>query len=271
MGGGGGVAYDQPFNHFPSQTGGEKMRRTKSASATSKSYRKRDMLKSRSPPARQPSPLVTDTQQPVYQVIQQPRSPQEPASSKPVYHVLQQPSPQPVYQVLQQPGSPQEPAPPPSSEPVYHVLQQSGSPQHVVSSQAPPTYEVLQQPGSPMESAPYKPPPVYNVLQPDHSSFSPSAFQHEEFKLLSQSGNNASRARGKGALSRNAMNSSQPQLHNHRAVSTTTLHQKHRIIDTEVAVPPSPMSHQGFRSMTSELSNQRCETAPADYTTESLV
>ena len=112
------------------------MRRTKSASSTSRGARKRDVLKSRSPPARQPSPLVTDTQQ------------------------------QPVYNVLQQPGSPGEGEG--GQEPVYHILQQEASPRQLISPQ-PPVYQVLQHPHSPSPPPPSsstsKQPPVYQVLE----------------------------------------------------------------------------------------------------------
>ena len=159
------ASYDEPISHSQ-PTGGEKMRRTKSASSTSKSPRKRDMLKNGSPPARQPSPLVTDSQQPVYNVLQ-PGSPQEP------------PSP-PIYQVLQQTGSPQSsPVLQKTPSPVYHVLQQTGSPvpSPVLQKTPSPVYHVLQQTGSPVPSPVLQktPSPVYQVLQQTGSSQSSPA------------------------------------------------------------------------------------------------
>jgi hypothetical protein len=75
---------------------------------------------------------------------------------------------------------------------------------------------------------------VYQVL--DKTTISPSAFQQEEFKLISDAGKNACKVRG---LSRNA--TSQPQLH--RSVTAPPLVQKHHIImETDEGVPPSPSS-----------------------------
>lgn len=245
------------------------MRRTKSASSTSKSSRKRDMLKNRSPPARQPSPLVTDSQQPLYHVLQ-PGSPQEPPSP-PIYHVLQQTgspqtspvlqkTPSPVYHVLQQTGSPQpSPVPRQTPSPVYHALNSPkelrpptyrplGSPKELRDPD--PVYHILQHPDSPQPlPSQGKQQPVYHILHDPHT-----AFQHEECTPLSKS--------GKGAMPKPSSN--QP------LGGTGGAHYKH-CLNTEA--PGTPTSSHTFRSIASEIQPQRCDTAPASYpnTVESLV
>lgn len=248
---GGRTAYDHTHDHthFPQAAGGEKMRRTKSASTTAKPHKKRDNLKSRSPPARQPSPLVTDSQQPVYQVLQHPTSPQEP---------------EPIYHTLQQPGSPQQPPSP--LPPISPQLSPSPGPPQL------PAYEVLQVP--PLSSStgpvPYRQPPVYQVLQqPDNSSL--SAFQGEAFQPIH---GQSSRQRGKGLSENNAINSSQPHFQPVRAA--TPHHEKHCILDTQspAGVPPSSSKGAPPQGITSKVKMQRCGTVPTGYihnTTESLV
>lgn len=152
--------------------GYEKMRRTKSASSTSsKNVRRRDALKSKSPPARQPSPLAVEAQQPTYQVLEQGGSSPQPPRQ-------QSGSPQPP---RQQSGSPQPPL-----QPTYQVLEQPprqwrGSPQppqqHSGSQQ--PTYQVLEQPPQQCHASPQPPQqqnrnpqpprqPTYQVLEQSH-------------------------------------------------------------------------------------------------------
>ena len=76
--------YDQPIkNQQTHHSGYDKMRRTKSASSPSRNMRTREVHRNRSPPVRQPSPLVTDSNQPVYQVLQRPGSSSPSFSSHP--------------------------------------------------------------------------------------------------------------------------------------------------------------------------------------------
>lgn len=221
-------------NTLPAMTGVEKMRRTKSASSTTKNPRRKDMLKSKSPPARQPSPLVTDSQQPVYHVLQQPGSP----------------------------ISPQEPVPS-AQEPVYHILQQPGSPNQLVSP-SPPVYEVLHTPSPPPTTTTSQQQPVYQVLeQPSHTPQPRPAFQHEEFKPVSLSGRSGS---GKGSLVSSSGNSkgSSHSLHcRPLAPSTTNTHHKHHIDTTD------PSIFGGCKLPPSDQQQQWSETSPG--TCESLV
>lgn len=240
----------------PQDLGYDQMRRTKSASSTSKPTRRHDFLKSRSPPARQPSPLVTDSQQqPVYHVLQQPGSPNPPEStpSPTTPTQLQQGA---VYHVLQQPGSPHQlttSPPPPQAPPVYQVLQQPTSPMETAPRQLPqqqPVYQELQQPDTAFQHEEFKQisvspqhQPVYQVLQQPDDSFPNSAFQHEEFvESISVSSN------GKG-LTAGPVNG-----FSRRPISTTP-HYKHQIDTTERKF------HTTERKFRSKVKQQLCETA----------
>lgn len=248
--------------------GNEKMRRTKSASSTSKPHLRKDFLKSRSPPARQPSPLVTESQQTVYHVLQQPGSPPPAAEAEPVYHILQQPgspqqlvsptpTPTPIYEVLQEPPA-SRPAP------VYHVLQKSGSPKETVDSAHPPlpVYQVLQQPGELV--SPTHPQPVYQVLQqPDHS---PTAFQHEECRPISSDsktkGSKSSRHRH-----RKGSTHQQKQQQVQCRPASTPPHKNHHclILDDRQPSPHNKTTPpHDFRSIANMIDRRCCETVPAE-------
>ena len=245
--------------HGPSMRNySSEMRRTKSASSTSRTPGRRDPINGISSPAalRQPSPLVNAHQpayQPTYHVLTQPGSPQLP--SQPMYHVLTQPgSPNPpplsltpptpsspTYQVLQQPGSPKPSlsnSPTPSNEATYHVLRQSGSPTL-------PLEEVRQISAKASSKLKRGPPPP---LGPPPS------------------------------LGTNAIRGSFQQLT--QRLASTTPHRRHQIHHRSLS-PPSPVQPrsscrsvspsspinppQDLHSIDNKPNYLRCETIPADF------
>lgn len=267
------------------------MRRTKSAGSA---MRNRDHHHNRqSPPARQPSPLVLESQQPLYHVLQQPSSPEQPVT----HHRLTVPEQQPLYHTLQQPDSPLQPniqqLKITEEQPLYHVLQQpnsppQGQPDNTTTQQ--PLYHILQQPNSPQgqpDNATTQQ-PLYHVLQQQtnlplqelkRSSGSESRLgrKQEDFRPRRNSGSDTTSNRRKS--------SEQLLGRQHHYGSTQSLqrrplphHSKHKIADSSSLVTPAPPCSRpppsnGFRPITAEL-GPRCATVPVEYLyskTESLV